>query len=66
MLSPIRVAKIVKCALLEIILLIVPIPTLLLKIVTPDTFNDDLHVVALFNVALPDIFNVDENVAGVL
>jgi hypothetical protein len=25
-----------------------------------------MHVVALFNVAFPDIFNVDENVSGVL
>ncbi len=30
--------------------LIVPIPTLPLNVVIPDTFNDDKHVVALFNV----------------
>ncbi len=40
-------------------------PALLFKIVTPETLNDDIHVVTLFNVAFPDIFNVDENVAGV-
>ena len=38
------------------------IPTFPLNVVIPDTFNDDLHVVALFNVAFPDIFNDDMNV----
>jgi hypothetical protein len=32
------------------------------NVVIPDTFNDDLHVVALFNVVLPDTFNDDNNV----
>jgi hypothetical protein len=26
--------------------------------VTPETFNDDMHVVALFNLVVPDTFNV--------
>jgi len=46
--------------------LVIPIPTLPLNTVVPDTFNDDLHVVALFNVVLPDIFNVDINVEGLI
>ncbi len=45
---------------------IVPIPTLPLNVVIPDTFNDDMHVVALFNVVFPEIFNVDKNVEGLL
>ena len=35
-------------------------------VVVPDTFKDDLHVVALFNVVFPDICNVDMNVEGLL
>jgi hypothetical protein len=38
----------------------------LLHVVVPDTFNDDMHVVALFNVVFPDVFNVDMNVEGLL
>ncbi len=38
------------------------IPTLPLNIVIPDTFNDDMHVVALYNVVNPDTFNDDKNV----
>jgi hypothetical protein len=45
---------------------IVPIPTLPLNVVIFDTFNDDMYVVALFNVVFPDIFNVDINVEGLL
>ena len=29
-------------------------------------FNDDIHVVELFNVVLPDIFKDDMNVEGLL
>jgi hypothetical protein len=46
--------------------LVVPIPTLPLNVVIPDTFNDDKHVAALFNVVVPDTFNVDMNVEGLL
>jgi hypothetical protein len=46
--------------------IIVPIPTLPLHVLIPDTFNDDIHVVELFNVVFPDIFNVDMNVEGLL
>ena len=35
-------------------------------VVVPDTFNDELVVVTLFNVVFPDIFNVDINVEGLL
>jgi hypothetical protein len=28
----------------------------LFNVVNPDTFNDDMHVVLLFNVVVPDIF----------
>ena len=42
---------------LEIILLIVPIPTLLFKIVNPETFNDDVHVKVLFIIVVPDTYN---------
>ncbi len=30
--------------------------------VVPDTFNDDIHVVVLFNVVVPDTLNDDKNV----
>ncbi len=30
--------------------------------VTPDTFNDDIHVVVSFNVVVPDTLNDDKNV----
>ncbi len=30
--------------------------------VVPDTFNDDVHVVVLFNVVVPDTFNDDVHV----
>ena len=36
------------------------------KVVIPLTFNNDMHVVALFNVVAPDTFNVDINVEGLL
>ncbi len=32
--------------------------------VVPDTFNDDIHVVLLFNVVNPDTFNDDNNVVA--
>ena len=41
----------------------VPIP---LNVVILDTCNDDMYVVALFNVVFPNIFNVDANVEGLL
>ncbi len=31
-------------------------------IVTPDTSNDDLHVVILFNIVFPETYKVDTNV----
>ena len=34
------------------------------KVVTPDTFKDDIHVVLLFNVVNPDTFNDDNNVVS--
>jgi hypothetical protein len=37
---------------------------LFLNVVTPDTFNDDIHVVTLFNVVFPEVFNVEMNVEG--
>ncbi len=33
-----------------------------LKVVVPDTFNDDINVVVLFNVVIPDTFNDDISV----
>ncbi len=27
------------------------------KVVIPDTFNDDVHVVVLFSLVVPDIYN---------
>jgi hypothetical protein len=32
----------------------------------PDTFNEEPHVVLLFNVVNPETFNVDENVAALI
>ena len=34
----------------------VPIPTLL-NMYIPETFNDDIHIVALFDVFVPDTIN---------
>ncbi len=42
---------------LDIILLIGPIPTLLFKIINPETFNDDVHVKVLFIIVVPDTYN---------
>ncbi len=33
-----------------------PISTKLIKVVVPDKFNDDEHVVELFNIIVPDIY----------
>jgi hypothetical protein len=41
---------------------IVPIPTLLFKIVNPETFNDDVHVITLLSIVVPDTFNDDIHV----
>ncbi len=34
--------------------------------ISPTTFNDELIVVALFNLVLPEIFKLDTNVEGLL
>ena len=34
--------------------------------ILPDTFNDDMHVVALFKVVVPDTYNEDWNVEELL
>ncbi len=36
------------------------------KVVTPDTFTDNLHAVILFNNVFPEIVKVDTNVEGLL
>ena len=41
-----------------------PQSTLPCKVVTPDTFKDDIHVVLWFNVVNPDTFNDDNNVVS--
>ena len=45
---------------------VIPIPTLFDNVVILDLFHDEIHVVALFNVVLPDIFNVDLNNEGLI
>ncbi len=34
-----------------------PLPTNPCNFVVPDTFSDDVHVVLLFNIVVPDMYN---------